>query len=609
MLSLIADYLPTISSSVVIGCLFTLSLLAPEKSGLVVITDRYRNFVSIFALLWVASSSLLILSTLRQIIGGAFDLTTIRSFLTQVSLGRVLFIQLCISIIVAILIRRITSNGQAFGLLVLANIGIAAPLFESHSGDAGMHGLAIGSIIFHVMALTIWIGVLIAFLFADEGQWKLILPRWSAQAPWIAMVVLASGLINSWTRMNFRDAWSSEYARILLAKILLVGILLVIAAYLRNLVAKSTFTRAAGRNLIAMEVLLLALIAFVGSWLSRTEPPLRGDLISSDDLRALAITGVKFPLEPNLWRWTVLYEADGLILGALILITALYIAGVVRLARRGVKWPIGRTISFALGISAIDYATSGALGLYSFFSFSHHMAAHMVLGMIAPIGIVLGAPITLALRALPSGRNDDERGLRGLLVRVLSSRMVYIFSHPIIALAIFDGSLFALYFTPLFDLLMGSHLGHLVMSIHFLLAGILFFHVIIGIDPRPKQYPHLFRIVILFAAMSIHAFFSISLLSSTTLIGGDYYAVLATPWVNDLLADQRIGASIGWAMGEIPILLSLVATFIQWVRSDEREAARIDRASKRAKDRGEKDELDHYNDYLARLAKRDEELD
>jgi putative copper resistance protein D len=192
---------------------------------------------------------------------------------------------------------------------------------------------------------------------------------------------------------------------------------------------------------------------------------------------------------------------------------------------------------------------------------------------------------------------------------VLSSRIVYIFSHPIIALAIFDGSLFALYFTPLFDILMGSHLGHLVMSIHFLLAGILFFHVIIGIDPRPKQYPHLFRIVILFAAMSIHAFFSISLLSSTTLIGEDYYAALATPWVDDLLADQRIGASIGWAMGEIPILLSLVATFIQWIRSDEREAARIDRASKRAKDRGEKDELDHYNDYLARLAKRDEELD
>ncbi len=192
---------------------------------------------------------------------------------------------------------------------------------------------------------------------------------------------------------------------------------------------------------------------------------------------------------------------------------------------------------------------------------------------------------------------------------ILSSRFVAILSNPIVALAIFDGSLFALYFTPIFDLLMGSHLGHIAMSLHFLLAGILFFHVIIGIDPRPKQYPFIFRIVILFAAMSIHAFFSIALLSSTSLIGGEYYETLATPWVSDLLEDQRIGASIGWAMGEIPILLSLVATFIQWMRSDEREAARIERRSKLAKSRGEKDELEQYNDYLAELAKRDKRLD
>jgi cytochrome c oxidase assembly factor CtaG len=95
------------------------------------------------------------------------------------------------------------------------------------------------------------------------------------------------------------------------------------------------------------------------------------------------------------------------------LAVALYIKGVVVLSRRGDKWPVGRTIAFALGISAIDFATSGGLGVYARFAFSNHMLAHMVLGMIAPIGIVLGAPITLALRTLPAGRNKDERGIRG----------------------------------------------------------------------------------------------------------------------------------------------------------------------------------------------------
>ena len=546
--------------------------------------------------------------TLQEILGGGFDPTTLRSFVTQTSLGRTLAIQAVGSLLVLLLIYMVKRTGGALALLLVAVVSLVAPFFESHSGDAGMHGLAIGSIIFHVAAIALWIGGLVSLLLLDEQTRKHVLPRFSQIALWLSVIVIVSGAANSWTRMNFVDAWDSDYALILIGKVALVLILLIFAGYLRRTFA----TRGLARRLMVFEVILLALISFIGSWLSRTEPPLRGDALSADDLRALALTGVRFPEEPTWWRLTIGYEADGIILGTLILAVALYIAGVVRLSRNGVKWPVGRTISFALGISVIDFATSGGLGLYSYFSFSHHMMAHMLLGMVAPIGIVLGAPITLALRALPAGRSEfegSERGPRGLLTAIMSSRIVTIFSNPIVALAIFDGSLFALYFTPLFETLMGSHLGHIAMSLHFLLAGILFFHVIIGIDPRPKEYPYIFRIVTLFAAMSIHAFFSIALLSSTTLIGGDYYNALATPWIEDPLQDQRIGASFGWAMGEIPILLSLVATFIQWMRSDEREAARIERRSKLAKSRGEKDELEEYNEYLSRLAKRDEKLD
>jgi len=603
-MNLLAEYLPIISASLVIGYLFHASLLLPEREGQFLASESYRRLAYFSVLTWSFSSALLINTSLREIIGTSFDLQTLRSYLTQVSLGRLQLLQLLASLLLVIIIRRVKRNGPAVGALLLALLGLGAPLIESHSGDAGMHGLAIGSIIIHLSALSIWIGVIAGFLMISQETFMKVNQRWRVIAPWIVISVLASGLLNSWTRMNFRDAFDGDYARILTLKVALVILVLGVAWYLR----REALRRAIKTKLIALEFGFLALTSLVGSWLSRTKPPIRGDIPSPEDLRALGLTGLRFPDEPNLWRLVISYEADGLMLGALIFVTALYISAVVRLARRGVKWPVGRTIAFALGISAIDFATSGGLGVYANFSFSHHMMAHMVLGMIAPIGIVLGAPITLALRALPSGRDDQERGLRGLLVKALSSKAVVIFSHPIIALAIFDGSLFVLYFTSIFDSLMGSHIGHLLMSLHFLLAGILFFHVIIGIDPRPRQYPHIFRIVILFAAMSIHAFFSISLLSSTTLIGVDYYQSLATPWVSDLLADQRIGASIGWVMGEIPILLSLVATFLQWIRSDEREARRIDRASNRAKALGEKDELDHYNDYLARLAKRDEEL-
>jgi putative copper resistance protein D len=105
--------------------------------------------------------------------------------------------------------------------------------------------------------------------------------------------------------------------------------------------------------------------------------------------------------------------------------------------------------------------------------------------------------------------------------------------------------------------------------------------------------------------MSIHAFFSVALMSSTTLIDGGYYASLQTPWLGDSLTDQKLGGSIGWAMGEIPILIALVATFINWMRDDSREAKRIDRSTARQAAMGQPDDLAKYNQYLQELAQRD----
>jgi putative copper resistance protein D len=233
------------------------------------------------------------------------------------------------------------------------------------------------------------------------------------------------------------------------------------------------------------------------------------------------------------------------------------------------------------------------------------MLAHMMLGMIAPIFFVLSAPITLALRTLPQSRDGKERGIRGLLLSLMHSKYILFLSNPVVALLIFDGSLFGLYMTPLFGHLMKGHTGHLFMDIHFILAGALFFHVIIGVDPNPKRVPHIVRIIVLFAAMSIHAWFSITVLMATTPLDGNYFQSLQLAWGPNLLEDQRMGGSIGWALGEVPILIALAATFIQWMRDDKKETARIDRATERAEAMGLEDDLAEYNRYLAELNRRD----
>jgi cytochrome c oxidase assembly factor CtaG len=234
------------------------------------------------------------------------------------------------------------------------------------------------------------------------------------------------------------------------------------------------------------------------------------------------------------------------------------------------------------------------------------MIAHMVIVTLVPIGIVLGAPVTLALRALPAGTHPGERGARGTLNAAIHSKVAKLYAHPVVALAIIDGSLFVLYLTPIFGHLMRSQFGHVFMNFHFLGAGIIFFYIIIGVDPSPRRIPHLVRMVLLFAAMAIHAFFSIAVMSTTTVLDGGYFGSLHRPWWPDLLTDQHTGGAVGWAMSDLPIVIALVALFIQWTKDDAREARRLDRASDRATLQGEDDELAKYNARLAAIAKRDE---
>ena len=596
-----------ISSITLIGVLIASSFLLSDIDGALSKSAlRLKTIAKASATIWFIASSAQIVLTFSNILGGSFsdalDFTSLKSYATQVALGQSQLIQWALVLVVLVAVHFVRRVLPTALLLVLSLIAITAPVFQSHAASDGSHSLAIGSLVIHVIGISLWVGGLIAIALIHRDDRTVVLPRFSAMALWAAIAVVISGVLNSLTRIKSLDSLSSNYGSILIAKVLLTSILLLLGYLNRKAVADRVDASAMTR-VISVEIAIMSVVLFLGSWLANTEPPTSSETTYS---AALSIVGLETPAKPTLWRVISLYNPDALMIGLLITVTALYIKGVITLKKRGDSWPVGRTIAFAIGIAAIDFATSGGLGVYALFSFQYHMIAHMLLGMIAPIGLVLGAPITLALRTLPQGRNKDDRGMRGTLLAALHSKPAILITNPISALAIFDGSLFLLYFTDLFGILMNNHAGHLLMNIHFILAGFLFFNVIIGIDPNPNKVPFIVRIVILFAAMSIHAFFSIALMATSTLIDGGLYQSLQTPWLTDLLADQYAGGAVGWAMGEIPILLALISTFIQWNRDDSREAKRIDRNEARMAAMGEPDELAQYNNYLNQLRVRDE---
>ncbi|MEV0978961.1 cytochrome c oxidase assembly protein [Streptomyces sp. NPDC049915] len=289
------------------------------------------------------------------------------------------------------------------------------------------------------------------------------------------------------------------------------------------------------------------------------------------------------------------WSADPFFLVACLLGLALYCWGVLRLKRRGDAWPVTRTVSYVVGVVTVALMMCTKLNDYGMVMFSVHMVQHMVISMLSPILILLGAPITLALRALPTA-GRGRKGPRELLLMLLHSRYMRIITHPAFTIPLFIASLYALYFSPLFDFLMGSRTGHVAMMVHFLMVGVVFFWPIIGVDPGPHRPGHLMRMLELFAGMPFHAFFGIALMMASEPMVATFKNPPASLGI-DALSDQNAAGGIAWAFSEIPSVLVLIALLFQWYGSEQRQARRTDRAADRDGDK----ELEAYNAYLASL--------
>jgi len=166
-------------------------------------------------------------------------------------------------------------------------------------------------------------------------------------------------------------------------------------------------------------------------------------------------------------------------------------------ASRVPGWPRHRTVCWVLGSLAGAAAVTGPLAAAAQHSFPAHMAAHVLLGMLAPLLLVLAAPVTVLLRALPVPAARQ-------ISRVLASAPVAVLTEPVVAAVLSVGGLWLLYTTGLYA---ATHVRpelHLAMHAHVFLAGYLFAVAIVGIDPMPHRRSYLHRSVVLVADVAGH---------------------------------------------------------------------------------------------------------
>lgn len=597
-----------IAASVAFGAAVFAAFFVPPQEDGVLDVGGYRaiRWAATGAVTWAICSVVMIPFSISNVSGQPLSLIIQPSNLVtaypQVAEARYWLWTAIFAIAAAGVARVVMRWGWTFVVIGLMFLSFMPPALMGHSAGGGDHDVATNSLIIHIVGAALWLGglvVVLVYAFAS-GRWRnLAVRRYSRVALWCLIAVGASGVINALVRIDFGDLVTTTYGALVLVKLALLIVIGGLGAWHRKVtIAALEKDRQPERSLFVrfavIESLVFAATFGVAVGLGRTPPPRPEDpaLTSAD-----VILGYDFDGRPTFARLLFDWRFD-IIFGTLaVLLAVFYLLGVRRLHRRGDAWPWGRTLAWILGCLVLLLATSSGFGRYSTAMFSTHMMSHMMLSMMAPVLLVLGGPVTLALRAIPPAGRGNPPGPREWLLSGIHSPYSRFMTHPIIATALFVGSFYLLYLGGIFEAVVRHHSAHLVMNLHFLVSGFLFYWLTIGIDPAPRQINHVAKLGLVWGSLPLHAFFGVALMMTTGIIAEQYYRALQLDWHTDLFGDQRVGGGIAWATGEFPLVVVMLALLVQWHRSDERMAKRFDRAEERAQD----SELDSYNAMLAGL--------
>ena len=270
------------------------------------------------------------------------------------------------------------------------------------------------------------------------------------------------------------------------------------------------------------------------------------------------MTRVPFSLHGAMVDWQ--FSPFSLLVVALLIGAALwYLRADWRLAARGRRWGAKRTASFMCGLLAVDLALQSPIATYTGTYFQAHVVQHLLLMVVAPPLLAMGAPMTLAMQT-------STRSTKSKLLAVLNSRPFQVLTHPVPVWFLYYFFMFAFFLT----FVLGYAMSHMwvmdLINVAFLLAATLFWWPVVGLDPIPHwKLSHGARMTNLFIGIPVESFLGLALLSS---------ARPAAPMYS--LASTHAGGALLWIGAELFTFAALLPIFIQWMRADERQARRYD---------------------------------
>lgn len=605
------EFLAGLSSLATIGMVIAAGVYSPLTRHHHELGERGKGLIrwgSRAAQMWFA------FALLMSVFGAGFNagvpfttvLGDLGTFIWSVQWAAAWLVTAIAALIVAFMLRAAKTFGGAAAAAYLAILAMLPPVVTGNVTVGADHDFGTDGAIVATLAQTVWFGSAIAV--AVRGRRGAVGERLSRHQGIAAVMLIAYAAgrgLQAWFELAGTSPTDSVFGWFLIGLALCV-VALAVRLLLRNRALRAEredrALRAGEDRAYASAVGDLAILVAVVAIQAITSyiPPPRFAVPQPDiQINYLGYTVNTPPLLSNMF---LLGRPTLFLVAIAVVCTALYLWGYIVLRRRGGDWPWVRVLCWVAGWAVFVFVTATALWKYSAVAFRYHMLVHMTINMVAPTLLVIGGPITLALKTLRVSPDHSMPGPREMITAVLGWKPLEVILNPLLVTLNFVASFYVLYFSELFGTMMKYHWAHQLMMIHFLISGSLFYGQIIGTDRPPRALPHVAKLGLLFAAMPFHAFFAVGLMMASNVIGGKFYQALDMAWVPDLMHEQQIGGQITWATGELPMLLIIIVLVAQWVRQDSREAKRKDRAM----DSGLDDSFEAYNEMLAELAKREQ---
>lgn len=542
---------------------------------------RVANVAVVAAVVWALAQLAHLLLThaaaLGTTIGGPGYGAELVQFVTQIDMGRYLGVATLLAAMVAPVAAVISGHGSAAWATLLAVAAFSPVSVTGHAAGAANHDFAVTSWWLHVAAVAVWVGGLgvLCVVASRVGPGLAdVTERFSRIAVWAFAVATIAGAANAWIRFSTPlDLLVHPYGQLLLVKVVLT-VALGLAGWVHRTVtipairAQAQPGGGAGRafwRLAGVEVLIMGAVIGVAVALGSSAPP-EPQEPPVDASPVYLLTGYPQPPAPTAWAYLTQWRPDPLTLFVAVAALVVYLSWAWRLRRAGRSWPAVRVASWVAGVLLFAWATSGGPAVYGSVLFSAHMAHHMLLVVVVPILLVLGAPGALAMSVLPA-REDGSRGPREWVQALQGSAVMAFLTHPVVATLNVALSLVVFYYSPLFPRALDSPIWHALLVVYFTAAGCVLAGALLATDRRRRRVPLGLRLGAAVAAMVFYGVWGMGLASSTSLLAADHFGRLGLSWEVDALADQRTGALVVWGIGEVGMLA--LALVVAWMRTPE----------------------------------------